>query len=336
MSEQLANLYSSTLSANYVAGSGSMHVVNAAGAPITGTFSCSIIDQSTGLVKLIVTVTAVAGAVFFVTAETADVNCSLGDGIAGTMLTVRSIQAVLQDWLGFGTQASLPLSTGRPLGQRFKASNSPVEYMMNGSSVWVPCILGIPGLVPPVAANFSTFNAAGTGITFVQVTTGNYITIHSLGSSTTGQICGITKALLAATFTAIFNFSALGGALNQDVQFGICVSDGTKFIVMAFQWFGNALFLNISKYTNATTFSADYFATQTPMVNTPLLCFVVQETVAHRNWYVSPDGGRTLCLVFQTSNTDFLTTTSYGVFLRGDAAANDQALTLWALNESNP
>lgn len=97
MSEQLANLYSSTLAGSYTSGSGSISVSSASGAPATGTFSLTILDQTTGAVKLIYRVASVSGTTFTGAAEGADANASSGDIVIGTMLTAASLQQLFLD-----------------------------------------------------------------------------------------------------------------------------------------------------------------------------------------------------------------------------------------------
>lgn len=343
--EQLFDLYKSTLASNYTPGSGTLLVNSATGLPSTGSFTLTVLNASTLVVEVVLHVTAISGTTLTVVAEGSDNAASANDIVVGYMDTTRSKVAQMQDWLGYGSFANLPATTGRKTGQRYKTNDAPYELILDDgteyspplSAAWVPFLAGFK-CVLPVAGNFSNFNNAGTGITFVRDDTHGYLTIKSTGSSTTGQICGATKASLAATYTATFMLSAAGGDLSVDNQCGICVTDGTKFIAMAVQWFPGSsaqVFFNISKYTNATTFSLDYFATQSPLLYTGFLFFRIVEDATHRTYYVSTDGVNFL-QALQTAVGDFLTTTRYGVFVRGDAAAATQAVTLWSITESNP
>jgi len=105
MSEQLANLYSTTLAAPYVAGSGSI-VVTSAGSYTQGTFSLTILDGS-GNVILIFRVTGVVGTTFSGAAEGADANAAMGSTVVGSMLTVASLGQIEQDWL-YGDPVTSP------------------------------------------------------------------------------------------------------------------------------------------------------------------------------------------------------------------------------------
>lgn len=97
MSEQLVNLYNTTLAVNYVAGSGQITVSSTVGAPTQGTFTLAIVNQATGVVILLFRVTGVAGAVFTGLAEGADTNASINSLVIGSILSQAAISQIESD-----------------------------------------------------------------------------------------------------------------------------------------------------------------------------------------------------------------------------------------------
>ncbi len=105
MSEQLADLYLTTLAAPYVAGSGAI-VVTSAGPYTQGTFSLTILDSS-GNVILVFRVAGVVGTTFSGAAEGADSNAPALSTVVGSMLTPLALGQLKQDWL-YGDPVTAP------------------------------------------------------------------------------------------------------------------------------------------------------------------------------------------------------------------------------------
>lgn len=97
MSEQLANLYSSTLSVNYTTGAGQITVASATGAPSSGTFTVAITNAATGNVTLLFRVTSVSGTVFTGSAEGTDANAASGSPVIGTILSASAVTQIEAD-----------------------------------------------------------------------------------------------------------------------------------------------------------------------------------------------------------------------------------------------
>jgi hypothetical protein len=168
LSEQLANLYGSiisstpvstlvasvTLASAYTAGSGSIVVSDATGAPMTGTFSLTILNPLTGSVYLIFRVTSVSGTTFNGAAEGPDADAPSGAAVVGTMLTAAAIAQIKMDAAGSGLSAS-------------------GYYLTNGTDYFVG-----PTFQPatlPVAADFSWINQ---GIA-TETASGNALVLHT-------------------------------------------------------------------------------------------------------------------------------------------------------------
>ncbi len=105
--ERYANLCSTNLTASYTAGDGSVTVTSTASPwPASPQFHIFVADQSTGVVKVILKVTAVTdGTHWAVTAEGSDANASSGDVIklsltAGAMDQIRADNVALSTFAG--------------------------------------------------------------------------------------------------------------------------------------------------------------------------------------------------------------------------------------------
>lgn len=113
--EQFANLIQTTLASNYTTGSGSMSLTSASGVPSGGTFSITIVDQTTKLVKLIWRVASRSGTTLTGAAESSDVNCNAGDLVYGTMLSAAAMAQIETDVTQLftsGAQGQVPASGG--------------------------------------------------------------------------------------------------------------------------------------------------------------------------------------------------------------------------------
>jgi hypothetical protein len=103
MSEQLFNLYTTTLADDYTAGDGELTVVSP-GSFTEGTFSLTILNATTGAVLLNFRVASVAGSVFTGQSEgrdgtlgANDANAPAGSIVVGSMLTVDSVEQLFAD-----------------------------------------------------------------------------------------------------------------------------------------------------------------------------------------------------------------------------------------------
>jgi hypothetical protein len=195
MAEQLANLFSTTLAAPYVAGSGAITVASASGAPSSGTFSLTILDASTGDVILIFRVTSLASVVFSGASEGSDSNAASGSIVVGTQLTAAAIEQLFLDHPG-SIQPLTPPSSGALTDYNFNVGSGVTTTQVNNTS-------------PAVS-----------------------ITLVQDDPSTTENIAAIGKNKLASTFTLTIALSAFTDAQNFA---GLWLSDGTNNIIFGNQ-----------------------------------------------------------------------------------------------------
>jgi len=132
--EQYANLGSTTLTASYTAGAGSITVGSTTGNfPASAPFRIVIIDQSDQVtVKVIFKVTAITDSTHFaVTAEGTDANAANGDLVKGAILTAAGLDAIRGDMNRVVTGA-LP-SDGRK-GDQLNPTDDIVRRVHDGSN----------------------------------------------------------------------------------------------------------------------------------------------------------------------------------------------------------
>ena len=305
MSEQLANLYSTTLAASYVAGSGAITVASTTGAPISGTFSLTILDASTGDVILIFRVTSVSGSVFTGASEGPDTNAASGSVVVGTILTAAAITQIKSDVGGGG-------------GGGF-----------------------IQPLTAPVESDFTPQNFnVGTGVTTTQINSTSPVTSITLIQSdpdATYNIAALDKAKINSLFTVTIAITLAGwpnmiaglwlsdgGSPPNSKIYGIRTANGLMSAVFS-AWVPGFVGFNFGQYDECSY--------------GPLLWLRVQETSSNRIFSLSSDGVHFI-QIFVESNTGNFTTSRYGIALTGwnnSAAANQgPMMTLYSFEETTP
>ncbi len=307
MSEQFANLASTTLAAGYTAGSGSLSVVSAAGWPTSGTFTLVIRDQASKAIKLLFRVTSVSGTTFSGASEGADASANPGDLVDGTMVTVASLAQFKTDIL-----ASVPASSGF-----------------------------IQSLTAPVAANFSQKNFnVGSGVVSSQFNLSSPVTAISIlqhDPSATNNMIALAKAKINALFTITLGFSFFASASNA--QAGLWIADGTAGPNMRVFVVQNGFGIRDSLFTNYTSFGGDaYGPIGQPVIGGPLIWLRVQETASARISSISTDGVNWAQFGTQ-SNTANFTTTQYGFGLAARTAGGNTAdamMTVYHFSETTP
>lgn len=218
MSENLQNLYSTTLASGYTAGAGSISV---AAAPATGngtyTMTLVIRDASTKAVKLLFRVTSVSGTTLTGAAEGTDANASSGDLVDGSIISVASQGQLFTDHHGYGTFANLPATTGRAAGDRYKCSDSEYDYIFDGA-LWVPFAFGSKCTRP----DLSTFTNHGHAPDTSDNTTGP-VYLERKATGTGYQWVLYTKTMPAKPFKITMGFRGWFDQYNGDQNYYMIV-----------------------------------------------------------------------------------------------------------------
>jgi hypothetical protein len=331
--EQLFNIYSTTLSASYTAGAGVIQVTSAAGLPSTGQFALTILDQTSLAIKVILRGAFIGGTTIAVTAEGSDANANSGDIVVGSMMTVRSLTQVLEDWLGYGPTANLPSATGRKLGQRFKVNDGNFEYILDdgtlsspasGSPLWVPYYRGIRTAI--ANQSFSWINQTGAAVT---TQADNSILLQGTANGGVNMQIRVFTAPVSTPYKYKFLFTPIL-ALTGNSRCGVLFSDGTKHADIDITFSSGIQFEAVNMNT-ATSVNAGLTLTSLPPNPTNAsgqpLVFGLGDDGANRSMYWYPDG-YTEILLFQVGRTNFLTATELGFFVDDNSANKGTAMIL--------
>jgi len=307
MAEQFANLFSTTLASGYTAGSGSISVVSASGAPSVGTFTLVIRDSSTKAIKLLFRVTSVSGTTFTGASEGTDASANAGDLVDGTMITVASLAQFKADILA---------SVANPF---------------------------IQALTAPVAANFSQKNFnVGSGVVSTQQNLSSpvqAITLIQHDPNATNNAIALAKAKINALFTVTIAFTIRTPPGTNGCG-GLWLSDGSGgpniiWWTVSQGGFGE----RVSTYSSFTAFSADLIAPiHDPLTLGPLVWMRIQETASARIYSVSSDGVN-WAQIRTESNVAQMTTAQYGWAIANRTASSsapDAMMTVYHFTETTP
>ena len=341
--EQLGNLGATTVGiggspavGGYVAGSLVLNVVSTAGSPPFSTsapFRVVIQDQVSGLVKALLKVTAINSSTQFAVAAESynavsiDNDAAQGDNVYQVQ-SGGALDAIRAD-AGRIVSGALP-SDGRK-GDQLNPTDDVVLWTHNGSSFqpFGPMF----SLTAPSDTGYAWRNQNPSGSTDTVVVSPGNILQQKIGGDAGGNVTGRDKAIINATFTYTIAMMAQYIFVNF-AQWGIYVTDGTKLIVFGYQAFSGAVRLLASKFDSVTAFNADYKDLTLQNLFGPLIWLQIQETVSNRVLRISVDGKNWMDFDSQT-NTNFLTTTRYGFFLRNGISASSQ-ISIVSISETHP
>lgn len=160
-------------------------------------------------------------------------------------------------------------------------------------------------------------------------TTNNRIALTTDGSH--DGIAAYVRNEISANFTISAIISVVSGYHTTSARYfsaGLAVTDGTKLIVYGLLGFNNTNYLSAFKWSNATTANVAVtgFTEDSGIGNILTGAFGaymwlrIQETASNRIYSISPDGV-IWNQISSTTNTDFLTTSKYGLFIRGSSAS---------------
>jgi len=182
-------------------------------------------------------------------------------------------------------------------------------------------------LTDPTLQTFAWINQGGAAVTESK----NAVYLVGPGATSADNLRIRKKAktgaytIIACVLANIFNKAALqGGILWRQASDGKLVTVGIK---------GDGT-VTVDKWTNETTFSANYLSYAHPA--RPLWLKIVDDNATNRTVSVSADG-QNFILIHTVGRTDFLTATEVGVFVNANNSATpnlDAAITLLSWAES--
>lgn len=256
---QSSTLQSVTLGSAYTAGSGTMTLTAGNGAylPSSGDFWLSY-NNGAGTVRLFkvtaratdtLTVVAVSGE------GSGDGNISSGETLRWA-LTYDALNQLRADICGYGTYASLPATCTK--GDVYYTSDSIYTFVATATNTWTPFYKGRQVTIP-VDSGYSWVNQGGATLS---TSSGNFLLYAPASAGDNNRIRVKTAPATPYTIEAGFLLSAAktnffgGGILWRN-------SGSGSFVLVSV---GGGTYSNLgqSKWTNATTYSADYTLSPDP------------------------------------------------------------------------
>ena len=313
---------------------------------LTGAPSTAVISAITDTGGAVGITTAGAGTAGTATITTAGkISCVFDAATtAGDYVQISSTTAGNCHDTGAGTYPT----SGQVLGRVLSTNGSGGTYTLDLFPSEIAASSGggggfIQTLAAPSSGSFSQINFnTGTGVVTTQTNNSSpvtSITVIQNDASSTGEIAGITKAKLAATFTVTMGFTQAtgagsgggGGALG-----GLWLTDGSaNNLFLCYQ--AGAYYLRIPVFSNfAGSFVGDVLGNAIPAVPSgPLMWVRVQETASNRIYSLSSDGTNFM-RIFSEANTAHFTTSQYGFALENRGSAGQVSGTLYSFTETNP
>lgn len=305
MSEQLANLYSTTLSAAYTAGDGVIHVTSAVGAPSSGTFSLVILNNA-GAVLLIFRVTSVAGTAFSGAAEGPDANAANGSTVEGTMLTTAAMNQIETDSLPIIENAGVPVTVRKHIN--FTGAGVTAADAGGKTVVTIPGGgggSGFPSYTPPTG--FTLRDGLGTATYVTDAQGFSLQTPFHAGNNVIYADKPIVR--VGGKYTATLGLRASMPSGNFS-NAGIVISDGTKLETLRFR--NNFPDVDLFTWTNFSTPSALVVDGNDQPWGEGILIVQVVDDGTHRTWLLMDSYLRVTSQFFQEPSGAFLTETSIG------------------------
>ena len=292
------NLQTVTLTSDYTAADGHMHLTAGHGARLPATGDFWIRTPATGDVLNVFKVTARSTDDLTVTCVTgygADANRAAGTVFSWTMAG-EALDQFRSDLVQTGADAS---KAAEKAGNLYLPSDGVALHRDTGVAFasWGPLF----PLVPFINADFSDLN------TPIVATTGGGIHL-STAASAGDQIRGRVKNAPGGPYT--FTVGIIPHFADRSYhRAGLCVYDGTKLLVFGC---GETNRLCSIDYTNVTTYSGDNVSTIIMSASPLFFRYQDDETNRILSWSVD---NQNFITVLTEGRTTFLTATQIGVFV---------------------
>ncbi len=224
-----------------------------------------------------------------------------------------------------GTYATRPPASIK--GRIYLPTDAPSIFFRDDGTTWIPYGPTWRLTTPPLSASFSgTINLGGASFTDFS---GSLILSGVVGAGTNQRAALISVPSVPYKLTVMFkqwvSLSATGTATA-----GLCWREGSSGKMVSFTRYLNTTTLlgrmQVSKYTNATTFSAAYI--DQPMILSEHNWFRIEETSLSRICSYSVDGIN-FYPVHSVGRADFLTADSIGIVIEPTALNSIMSVLSW-------
>ena len=306
--ENYTNNASTSLTAGYTSGSGSITVTTTAGNfPAAAPFRVGIFDTAGALVVLLKVTAITDGTHFAVTAEGTDASASSGATVRH-LLTAGGMDGIRADLTQFGTFSSLPNTTGQKQGNRYIVTDGPYEYYYTGS-VWQARLASIGDVTPPAPA--SNWTGVNTGSNWTATDVGGSININ-IARNASLNWRAIRKTQPSTPYTVTMHARWTAPQENSST-FGLYFYDGTKLMGIEVLIQNTVQTIRVEKITNVTTDNttlASFANTRGQFMTGGLWFRIVNNSTLSFQWSI--DGQVWNVLATETRGT-FITPTDYCV-----------------------
>jgi hypothetical protein len=199
-------------------------------------------------------------------------------------------------------------------------------------------------VAPPVASNWTHINFGG-GTSIIDSGKTGFPTVY-LSDFTTGGgelVRAGTVALTSPIFTLTARIRPILYPANN-ASAGIGISDGTKFIVMQLTYVSGGVDIQVVKFTNSTTLSANYYSAAWNIGQNASFWFQIKNDGTHRFYNYSSDGvnyyptsiGSSTVFPIVTTFQDFITTETRAALIIDPLNGTGSGITLESWNITYP
>lgn len=305
--EKYSNFGTSTLLNSIDGSQTTLVVVSAAFYPTTGNFRL-LVDSELMLV------TGVVGTTFTVTrgVEGTSAVSHSASAQATAVLTKSGFDTILAEMQQAGAITALPAV--EKAGRIYRGTDFPMDFRDTGAA-WDPYHLGRK-LTLPIPGDYAWTHGGGTATDTTVANGPTFLKVTSTGSG--DKMSLFTKNVPSAPYSVITTFTPL--LTPASISYcGMCLYDGTKIVLFHLVLATGVLTLRIQKFTNITTFSADYVIQSGLPFGFPM-ALRIEDDNTNRICSYSTDGYN-FVQIHTIGRTDFLTPTKIGMHIGTNATA---------------
>ncbi len=322
------NCSTTVASGGYTAASGVLNVASTGSPfPQTQQFHFYIADATTKAVKAIGKATAINSGTQWAVTMSLDVNANQNDLVV-LSLCADAMDQIRADVNQIGTRANLPSTTGQKAGNSYTCSDSPYDYLYDGSA-W-QARFGCFPVTEPVSGNFSWANQGGASVSSTQG--GEALTAPNSASADALRVRYIAGPSTPYTITAAFLLTMANNATGFP-QVGLCFYNSTsgKLVTIGLTgWNSNGAGSILQKWNSVSSFNGNYIGlTSMPWAANQLCWLRVNDTGTNFVFSISMDGVNWI-VVETVSRTDFLTPDKVGYFANANSVT--LGLTGWLVH----
>jgi hypothetical protein len=237
---------------------------------------------------------------------------------------------------GAGAYGSRPSATGLTNGARWVATDSPVAEWVRADGVWCPIVDGVVGAEVP-SSGWSWVNQGGAavseslGVSYLSAPSDGSTNLRLRVRTAPTPPYTITACVALAPSVATAGIETAGLVFRESGSGKIALGRILRYPLYngGDAYYHSQTELRSTKYTNATTISAEY-STGSLGTYQPRVWLRIADNSTNRVFSASSDG-RNFATIHTVGRTDFLTADQVGFCVEGYAGAASATLLSWAV-----